>query len=252
MISHAPERRVIAGHGTDESAWHATTMLDDLATCDPAAWHARFKRIWIIAPHPDDEILGLGGSIASLADLHAEVHIVAVTDGEASHGHSSSWTPERLAHDRPIELRRALAALGSDASVLRLGLPDGRVGGHRDVLLMALADRLDEDDLLLATCSFDGHPDHEACGEVAQMLGTVTGATVVEYPVWMWHWALPTETTIPWARARRLTMTDDALRRKRAAIDEFVSQITPDGTHEAILPQHVLPRFLRPFEVVFA
>jgi len=251
LISHAPEHRRIAGVGTAEDAWQQST-IDRLPPCDVHEWVERYARIWVIAPHPDDEVLGLGGCLTTLCALHADLHIVSVTDGEASHRGSSVWTPQRLAAERPAELRHGLALLGVTADVRRLGLPDGGVDAGRQTLLHELVDVIREDDLILATCSFDGHPDHEACGEVASLVGELTGATVLEYPVWMWHWAKPGEAMVPWHRARRIDMSAATMTKKRAAIHSFVSQVTQDGPREAILPAHVIARFLRGFEVVFA
>jgi N-acetylglucosamine malate deacetylase 1 len=40
------------------------------------------ERVLLIAPHPDDEILGCGGSIAKLAAAGHEVRIAYLTSGE--------------------------------------------------------------------------------------------------------------------------------------------------------------------------
>ncbi len=252
LSPHAPERRLIAGGGTDEVVWLASPRLAALDTLNVAEWPARFRRIWVLAPHPDDEVLGLGGTLARLATMGADVRIVSATNGEASHPGSTRWTRARLATARPMELRHALERLDVAASIVPLGLPDGRIDASREPLLAALAETVDERDLLLATCRFDGHPDHEACGEVADLARQLTGATLYEYPVWMWHWAAPDEHVIPWDRARRLPLSDAIVDRKRRAIDAFASQVMPDGDHPPVLAPHVLPRFLRPFELVFA
>lgn len=39
--------------------------------------------VLVIAPHPDDEVLGVGGTMARLADAGAEVHVGIVTSGRA-------------------------------------------------------------------------------------------------------------------------------------------------------------------------
>jgi LmbE family N-acetylglucosaminyl deacetylase len=39
------------------------------------------KKVIVIAPHPDDEILGVGGTIARFSDEGAEVYIVIITKG---------------------------------------------------------------------------------------------------------------------------------------------------------------------------
>lgn len=251
LPSHSPAHRLIDGRGTDEATWNASPGFADLPIVDVATWSERFGRIFVLAPHPDDEILALGGTLSRLSAQGADIHILSVTDGEASHEGSTAWTHERLIQARPEEMLRGLGRLAVKARVSRLGLPDGRVGGHREVLLKRLLACVSEGDLLLTTCRFDGHPDHEACGDVALLAGELTGATVFEYPVWMWHWAGPDEALIPWGRAHRLPIDADRVHRKREAIGEFTSQIEADGAHEAILPPNVVARFVRPFEVVF-
>lgn len=39
------------------------------------------RRILVIAPHPDDEVLGCGGTIARLSEGNCEVHVAIVTRG---------------------------------------------------------------------------------------------------------------------------------------------------------------------------
>ena len=42
------------------------------------------KSILVVAAHPDDEVLGCGGTIARLANEGATVHILLLADGETS------------------------------------------------------------------------------------------------------------------------------------------------------------------------
>ena len=42
------------------------------------------KRVLVIAAHPDDEVLGVGGTIAKLSADGAECHLLIVTDGSSS------------------------------------------------------------------------------------------------------------------------------------------------------------------------
>jgi LmbE family N-acetylglucosaminyl deacetylase len=107
----------------------------------------------------------------------------------------------------------------------------------------------------LSTWRGDGHPDHEAVGRAAARACTTTGARLLEYPIWMWHWAQPGDRDVPWERAYRIDLPAASIAAKAAAITAFRSQIAPLGPAEAdaaILPPHVLARFTRPFETVFA
>ncbi len=38
-------------------------------------------RVLVVAPHPDDEVLGVGGTIARLSDEGADVHVLTLTKG---------------------------------------------------------------------------------------------------------------------------------------------------------------------------
>jgi LmbE family N-acetylglucosaminyl deacetylase len=248
---HAPENRSIRGVGTSESLWSHWAASRELAGCDADDWAGRFARIWVVSPHPDDEVLALGATLARLAQLGIPLHIVSVTDGEASEPSSRRLGPERLARTRRDELREALDRLGIGGRIERLGLADGRIARDRNALLRALVDRVDQHDLVLAPCRFDGPPDYETCGETMDFVGQLSGARVFEYPVWMWHWASPDDRLVPWQRARRLPVSREHLARKRDALFAFRSQIAPDDQGRAALPEAVVARFLRTYETVF-
>ncbi len=61
------------------------------------------KRALVIAPHPDDEVLGCGGTIARLANLGCEVHVAIVTRGTPPRFNEARSaaveTEARAAHD---------------------------------------------------------------------------------------------------------------------------------------------------------
>ncbi|MGK9559270.1 PIG-L family deacetylase, partial [Salmonella enterica subsp. enterica] len=69
-------------------------------------------RAVIIAPHPDDEVLGCGGLLQGLAMLDRQIQLISVTDGSASHPGSRRWPVERLSIVRPQESAQALHRLG--------------------------------------------------------------------------------------------------------------------------------------------
>ena len=66
-------------------------------------------RILVIAPHPDDDIIGCGGSIALLTAQGHEVVIFYLTSGESG---SLEVDPAQLARTREEEARRAGQLLG--------------------------------------------------------------------------------------------------------------------------------------------
>jgi LmbE family N-acetylglucosaminyl deacetylase len=103
-----------------------------------------------------------------------------------------------------------------------------------------------------ATWRGDGHPDHEAVGRAAAVAAARTGAQLLEYPVWMWHWAHPDDSAIPWHRAYRVSLTRAAMLRKHVAAQVFRSQLEPAAPDAApVIPAAVLRRLLAVGEVVF-
>lgn len=241
--------------GTDPADW--TVFLDSVAT-RPLRLDA-VAAVVVVAPHPDDETLGAGGLIASAADAGVPVQVLLVSHGEGSHPDSPSTTPELLRSVRDDEFRAALAVLSPAAGATVLGVPDGGLREHPDVLRAALTERLagvDGPVLVVAPWRGDGHRDHRIAGEVAaDVVSHTPGTELVEYPVWAWHWDDPSAPAAPWDRARSLALSSAVLGRKRAALDAYPSQtrpLSPEAGDEAIVDDRHTAHHLRSTEWFFA
>ncbi|WP_369038860.1 PIG-L deacetylase family protein [Stenotrophomonas maltophilia] len=244
----------IHGEGSAEQAWQHCDWLWRQPACSVQRLCGDAARIVVIAPHPDDEILGCGGLLHAAVERGVEVQVVAVTDGEACYPDEVWWTPARLRQARRQELRAALAELAIGADAIRhLGIADGGVSHHEHGLQDWLQQNLRSTDLVLAPWRFDGHPDHEAAGRAALGAADAVGCTRLEYPVWGWHWLDPASVHLAW-KAPRLLDISDAVDRKRRAIARFRTQLgAVDQLRAApILPAHVLARFYRTHEVFLA
>lgn len=92
----------------------------------------RNKSILIVAAHPDDEVLGCGGTIAKHARAGDGVHILILAEGATSRmrtsarGHASFVVGLRKLREAA---RRAGKSLGAE-SVRFEGLPDNRLDGQ--------------------------------------------------------------------------------------------------------------------------
>lgn len=139
--------------------------------------------------------------------------------------------------------------------MVSLGLPDGALADHEDELTESLAEILAGVAVgtwCAATWRGDGHPDHEAVGRAAAKACARIGTVLVEYPIWMWHWAAPGDPTVPWEMAHSVPVSEWALDRKRHAAQCFRSQFEPEAQGLApVLPAFVLQRLLAVGEVVF-
>ncbi len=234
--------------GTPESTWRRSVDLREL----PAVNLGQPRRVVVVAPHPDDEVLGAGGVLQAFLASGVPVAVLAVTDGERSHPGLTGAQVDRLRDTRARESELALRRLGfDDPAPVRLGLPDGGVADVEAQVQDAL-EGVGADDLLLAPWWRDGHPDHDACGRAAWTAAERVGARSLHYLVWAWHWADPAGDDLPWERCRRFDFDRAYAARKRRSIEAFVSQLRPrDPTigDEPVLPPAVLTRFLRRFEV---
>lgn len=240
----------IQAPGTSEDLWAAWSAPTRFPVLDLSG----LCRVLVVAAHPDDEVLGLGGTISRLAAAGTRLRLVAATDGEASHPHSTSPIARDLVRIRTAETRAALTALGAgDTEIVRLRLPDTGVARHEQELADQLAELSAGFDMIAAPWSEDVHADHEATGRAAVTAGYRTGVPVLQYPVWTWHWATPQDSRIPWHRAARIPLTSRDLARKHAALGCFASQLHPlgpDPGDAAVLPPSEIAHFLRDYETV--
>lgn len=250
VVSNDPD-----GRGTSLTNWQASQKLAAVAAITADLLVPFAHRAVIVAPHPDDEVLGCGGLLSQLHQLQRDLLLVSVTDGSASHPGSSQWPVERLSVERPKESAQALArlALPADLNWQRVGIMDTAVAEHEGDLLSFLTDRLQNTDVVFSTWRGDGHGDHEAVGRACAEACLRSGAQLVEVPIWAWHWAAPEDARLPWDRARKILLDPATLQRKRDAVGAFISQLQGDPAIglEPVLPDWAVQRLLQPFELVF-
>lgn len=230
--------------GTAEEAWDGWVELKRLPVADPLAW----RSVVIVAAHPDDEILGAGGTLARLAAGGARLRLVAVTDGEASH---PGTDPRATARRRTAESADALRLLGvPDIEVIRLRFPDTGLTAREDELSGRLGELCAGFGVCLAPWEQDAHADHEAAGRAARRAARQAGQQVLSYPIWMWHWAKPGDRRVPWQQACQVLLSADVAARKTAAIGAFASQLTDRAGAGPVLPPGIVAHFTRDQEVL--
>ena len=231
--------------GTPAEVWWQDARLRDLDVLRRPA-----GRTVVVAAHPDDETLGAGGLIAGLAAAGRPAQVVVVTDGAASHPGSPATSGGDLARRRAVEVRRAVAVLSPGSPVTLLGHPDGAAREHRAAITQDLRRVLTDGeplDVVVAPWRGDGHRDHRVVGEICAELAQELHARLLEYPIWLWHWADPQDPRVPWTDLRALPLSDRSVVLKHRAVAEHASQVQPLSDHPADTPA-LHPRFLRAFD----
>lgn len=239
--------------GTHAKQWRSDPRWPALTRWDP--WSDAPDRVVVLAAHPDDESLGAGGLMAEAARRGIRVDLLLLTDGEGSHPGSPTHAPELLARRRRVEAEAAARALGVTGDVVHLGLPDGEVATHHAAVVRRVVDVLGDArrTLLVAPWRGDGHPDHEAAGRMAAAVAVRTGARLLEYPVWFWHWSTPD--AAPWGLLGALGLDEESRTRKQAAIAAHVTQVERLSElpgDEVLLGEDLLQHFAGDVEVFVA
>ncbi len=126
------------------------------------------RRVLILAPHSDDEVLGCGGLILQLAAAGAKVVCAFMSDGSGgAEGPPEGLTREQYSERRRAEADAAAKVLGID-SVEHLGachgLRDGSLTSSLDQLTGHIETLIDEHrpDLMLAPSPLEATSDHQA------------------------------------------------------------------------------------------
>jgi bacillithiol biosynthesis deacetylase BshB1 len=114
----------------------------------------------VFAAHPDDAEIGMGGTIIKHADAGRKVGVIDLTYAEmSSNGDADTRQREAAAASRELGL----------AVRENLGLPDRGLIASKDQLdRMVSAIRRHRPRVVFAPYPADRHPDHAACGRMAE------------------------------------------------------------------------------------
>src|SRR6266480_2213571 len=115
--------------------------------------------ILVVGPHPDDQELGMGGTIARLAQQGHTVHLVDMTNGEP--------TPRGTPELRAGEAASAAVILGVKRTLL--GLKNREVTHNLESRhKLAALIRVHKPNILFVPYPLDAHPDHVAVTKIAE------------------------------------------------------------------------------------
>lgn len=117
-------------------------------------------KVLIIAPHPDDEVIGCGGTIRLGVEHGDEVAVVFLTSGELG---LKQLPADEAWQIREREAKRAAQILGL-GRLYFLRQPDWRLGENKKSATRALMEviRSEKPGVLYLPHPGDGHPDHQA------------------------------------------------------------------------------------------
>lgn len=134
-----------------------------------------YRRVSVLAPHPDDETLGCGGAIALLRQHQIPIQVLFISDGTGSHPNSKAFPRKKLRDLREQEARAALDILGVlKEDILFFRWPDTAVPHPGDKDFPEAVEQCDRalkshnPDLIFLPWRHDQHCDHQATWKIAQ------------------------------------------------------------------------------------
>jgi LmbE family N-acetylglucosaminyl deacetylase len=211
-----------------------------------------------VAPHPDDDVIGCGGTLHQLARSGASITVLYVTDGAASHPGSRRCPPQTLATLREREARAALRELGIATPPIFFRLPDGNLAGidrrKRDNVVARIASVLKRlrIDLVFSPWRRDPHEDHAASALLLEdaLVELETPPQAIDYAVWaqVRGDALPGGRSIDFALGR---VDIEAKRRALLRHRSQTSGLIDDAPGGFRIDAALLQRWLGPVERFF-
>ena len=196
------------------------------------------ERVLIIAPHPDDEVIGCAGLIQQCLCNKKQVFVCILTGGEGSHRGCCSISAEELkANRRELAARINKKIALPKENLFMLDFPDGGINlvCKESQCLKDLCIKIVPDSVFIPHQKGEGWPDHIEAGNIVKQITRGTNITLYEYCVWFWYynvWGLD------WKNARLLKMTKHQYQNKLQAIHDYITPLAPCGKpYSGVLPK---------------
>jgi LmbE family N-acetylglucosaminyl deacetylase len=219
--------------------------------------------VLVVAPHPDDDVIGCGGALYGLARAGIQPTILYVTDGRASHPDSSRFLPSQLAVLREREALEALSELGISTQPIFLRVHDGTLSAlepeRRTWVVQRIHDSISSLDIdtILGPWPHDPHSDHVATARAIRVTlrSMERPPRSVYYTVW---------TSVRGGEKRQrllhshhafgVELDADAVDAKRRALLRHRSQtsaLIDDDRQGFRINEKLLDEWVRPIEVLY-
>lgn len=191
------------------------------------------EKALILVPHMDDEILGCGHLLASLADP-TNIHLLFATIGDSlpagiqPNEHEAS--PAAIEKARKEESLAGLALFGiAPRQCSFMDIQDGTLRNHESLIFKKTNAVIQRESItqLIAPFEFDQHQDHLALNRVAKRIYLERkGIKLLEYFVYINYPLLPGKDIRTYCHPSTLTYVEPTSGKKRDALRLHVSQTT--------------------------
>lgn len=192
----------------------------------------------VIAPHPDDEVLGCAGLIQKSMEEGHHVDVVIMSGGGKSHLGCCNITADELTGNRRNLSKDAARIIGLPEKNLHfLDYPDGNIdyANEETNRLKGLISDINPG-MILIPHKGEGWQDHIQTAEIVKkLIAENQSVSIYEYCVWFWYYNY---WHIDWKNARILKLTTEQHLKKKSAIDAYIKPLAPCGNpYSGVLPE---------------
>jgi LmbE family N-acetylglucosaminyl deacetylase len=218
-----------------------------------------FKSAVIMAPHPDDELLGCGGIIQQLIQMGTIVNIIFLTDGEKSLEDIDEESIKAYRIKLSVEACNLLNI--PQENIYRLHLSDSKVPGRINKGFKEAVESLlniiktIQPDVIFTTHYLDTWPnDHVAAYEIAKDAINKFKQKISLRLYWVWLWyCIPTSNLLKMESFKNSYKIDikDQLPLKKQLIRLYLKTLAPNGKPwSGVLPKGLIQQFYKTYEVI--
>lgn len=183
----------------------------------------------IIAPHPDDEVIGCAGLIQQLLKAGKQVDVVILSGGEKSHSGCCHIDETALKETRRNLSRQAAKVVDLPLEHLHfLDYPDGGIAyNHPETNRLKQLIAEVKPNAIFVPHRGEGWSDHIEAGRIAKKLTEkCDGIQLYEYCVWFWYYNV---WSIDWKNARLIKMNKEEHQCKLKVMDAYITPLAPCG-----------------------
>jgi LmbE family N-acetylglucosaminyl deacetylase len=202
------------------------------------------KRILVFSPHPDDDLIGCGGSLIKHAKASNEVSIVYMTSGDAG---SRTIDKMTLGKTREDEATKAANSIGiKDLTFLRN--PDGYLSDTQENFITVTDIIRDKrPNIIYVPHALDGHADHQATNKIViKAVGSAAGPWFQETKgePWVVPSILAYEVWTPLQNPSYIEETTDEIDQQIKALMMHESQVADVAYDELVKGLHAYRGFM--------
>jgi LmbE family N-acetylglucosaminyl deacetylase len=183
----------------------------------------RERRVLVLSPHPDDDIIGCGGTLYKYHLKGSEITSVYMTDGRKG---DPGYNEEELVLIRKEEAKRASAIVGINSLIFLDNRDSELAANSKTIKELSQVIKGIKPDAIFLPFLLDNHPDHIATNSIFVQATKNYNGDVACYGYEVWT---------PLSAPNCIIDITEQIKIKREALEQFQNQLAQYNFIEAVI-----------------